>query len=160
MMDFLMWLVIAGTIIFAGLRLWWLYRPGVGQVSWQTPRASQLYVGAGVLFALAMPLVLLTAQYWALLLAIPAIYVLLAFTAVKIDDRGFMANGVFARWQDILKFQQDEKDALILVSTRYSWRKIKLRVPPEKLGEFKKMLAAKGMALSPNLPNLAEESLA
>jgi len=160
MIDFLMWLVIAGTIIFAGLRLWWIYRPGVGQVFWRTQRAKHLYIFAGMLFAVVTPLVFLTAQYWVLLLAIPAIYVLLAFTAVKIDDRGIMANGVFARWQDILKFQHDEQDSLVLVSTRYSWRKIKLRVPTEKLGEFKKMLAAKGMVLSPGMPNLAEESLA
>lgn len=160
MIDFLMWLVIVGTIIFAGLRLWWIYRPSVGQVFWRTPRAKHLYIWAGTLFAIVTPLVLLTAQYWVLLLAIPTIYVLLAFTAVKIDDRAVIANGVFARWQDILKFQHDEKDALILVSTRYSWRKIKLRVPTEKHGEFKKILAAKGMALSSGMPNLAEESLA
>lgn len=160
MIDFLMWLVLAGTIIFSGLRLWWIYRRGMGHLFWRTRHAKQLYMWAGLLFAVVTLVVFLTAQDWVLLLAIPTIYVLLAFTAVKIDDRGIMASGVFARWQDILKFQPDERDSLILVSTRYSWRKIKLRVPPEKLGDFKKMLAAKGMALSPSMPNLAEESRA
>jgi len=155
-----MWLVIAGAIIFTGLRLWWIYRPGVGHLFWRTTRAKHLYMWAGILFATVTLLVFFTAHYWVLLLAIPAVYVLLALTAVKIDDRGMMANAVFARWQDILTFQQEERDSLILVSTRYAWRKIKLRVPAEKLGEFKKMLAAKGMALGTAAPNLAEESLA
>jgi hypothetical protein len=160
MENFLMWLFIAGAIVFAGLRLWWIYRPGVGQVFWQTARAKQLYVAAGAILALVLPLVFLSAQYWLLLLAVPVIYILLAFTAVKIDDRGIMANAVFARWQDIMKLHQDGREPLVLVTTRYSWRKIKLSVPAEKLVEFKKMLAAKGMPLQPSITGLAEESFA
>lgn len=160
MIDFLMWFVLSCTVIFAGLRLWWIYRPGIGQVFWRTSRARHLYIWAGAIFAIVSPLIVLSAQYWALLLTVPTIYVLLAFTAVKIDDRGIMANAVFARWQDIVKLHHDERDSLVLITTRYAWRKIKLQVPSEKLGEFKKMLAAKGMPLNSVVSGFAEESFA
>jgi hypothetical protein len=160
MEDFMLWLFIAGIIVFAGLRLWWIYRPGVGQVFWQTDRAKQLYVWAGTILAIMLPVVFLSAHYWVLLLAVPAIYVLLAFTAVKIDDRGIMANAVFARWQDIVRLHQEGRDSTVMVITRYSWRKIKMNVPQEKLVEFRKMLAAKGMRLQSPVAGLAEESFA
>lgn len=159
MSDFLFWLIVSGMAIFAALRLWWIYRRGVGQVFWQTRHAQKFYMGAAAMLVGIALAIFLSAQYWPLLVAIPAIYVLLAFTAVKVDERGIMANAVFARWQDILRLHHDETGGYIIVTTHYSWRRIKLRVPTEKFNDFKKMLAAKGMALQP-LQEQEEESVA
>jgi hypothetical protein len=160
MNDFLLAVLIFSLTIFAGLRLWWIYRRGLGQLFWQTPRAKHFYVGAAIVFVLAALSLFLNVRSWPLLLTIPAIYVLLAFTAVKVDERGIMANAVFARWQDIVRLHHDEPGGFVLVSTKHSWRKIKLYVPPEKFNAFKKMLAAKGMALSPAQAGRAEEFIA
>ncbi len=160
MNNFLFWSLLIGMTIFVGLRLWWIYRRGIGQLFWQTPRARVYYIAAAAVIVVALVAVMLSSQYWLLLLAIPGIYVLLTFTAVKVDERAIIANAVFARWQDISRLQLDDSGEVLTVATRYAWRRIKLHVPSDKLGEFKKMLAAKGMALNHAAPNRTQESLA
>jgi predicted DNA binding CopG/RHH family protein len=160
MNNFLFWLLLVGMTIFVGLRLWWIYRRGIGQLFWQTPRARLYYIAAAAALIIALVAVVLSLQYWLLLLAIPGIYILLTFTAVKVDERAIIANAVFARWQDISRLQFDDSGEVVTVATRYAWRRIKLHVPPDKLGEFKKMLAAKGMAMNAASPNRAQEPMA
>lgn len=146
--DFLFWSALTGMAIFAGLRLWWIYQRGVGKLFWRTPQARHLYIAAAMILAAVLLAVFLGSKYRLLLAAIPAICFLLSFTAVKVDERGIIANAMMARWQDILWLHYNEQGGYVVVTTRHPWQLIKLHVPPEKFSEFKKMLAAKGMALS------------
>lgn len=146
--DYLFWSALTLVLIFAGLRMWWIYRRGAGQLFWRTPQAPQLYVAAAMMLSAFVVAIFLTTEYRLLLAAIPATYFLLSFTAVKVNESGIMANAMMARWQDIVRLHHNEKGGYIKVTTRHPWQWIKLRVPPEKFHEFRKMLAAKGLGLS------------
>jgi len=160
MNDFLYWLALGALATFASLRVWWIYRRGVGQMFWQTPRARYLYGVAAVVVVLALSSIFIgSSSRWVLLIAIPLVYVLLSFTAVKVDERAIIAKAIIARWPDIARLHYDEKSGDVLVATRRSWQRVKVRVPPERLSEFRKIIAAKGMALSSSAAGQTEETL-
>lgn len=146
--DYLFWSALTVMLIFVGLRLWWIYRRGTGQLRWRTAQAPHLYAAAVTILVALLAAIFFTADYRLLLAAIPAIYILLSFTAVKVNESGIMANAVMARWQDIVRLHYNEKGGYFTITTRHPWQWIKLRVPPDKFHEFRKMLAAKGLALS------------
>jgi hypothetical protein len=146
-LEYLLWILLVGYGYWVTVRLVWLYKSGESHVFWQKPSAKTFHIAAAILF---FAFVLSLSQGFHvgfLLLLLLGEYVLLAAPAVKVSDRGILANIFMARWPDVLRAQKISAGGEIVLVTKHPWQRIRLRAPADKEAAFRKILAAKGVAI-------------
>ncbi len=147
LLGYLFWILLVGYGYLVMVRLMWLYRHVEGHVFWQNANAKTYYIAAAILFfAFALSLSQIF-HAGLLLLLLLGEYVLLAAPAVKMSDRGILANAFMVRWPEIVRAKRMSASGKIVLTTKHSWQRIRLQVPAEKETAFRKILAAKGIAI-------------
>ena len=145
--EYLAWILLVGLCCFVVVRLFWIYQRHRYHLFWKRPGARQYIFVAVLLLCGAFTVVALHGRAVYLLPLAAAIYLLCAFAAVKISERGIFANGLLARWPDITKVQHlpDKKQFLIITNKR--WRRLRFEVPAAFEAQFRKMLALQKIPL-------------
>jgi hypothetical protein len=147
LLGYLFWILLVGYGYLAMVRLVWLYRNVEGHVFWQKANAKTYHIAAAVLF-FAFVLSLSQIFYAGLLLLfLLGEYVLLATPAVKMSDRGILANAFMVRWPEVVQAKRMSASGEIVLATKHPWQRIRLQVPAEKETAFRKILAAKGVVI-------------
>jgi len=146
-LEYLLGILFLGFCYFVVIRLKWLYEKIEGHPFWQKPYAKYYHIVAGVLFFAGSAALLLKFHPAYLLILLFGEYLLIAIPAVKVNERGIMANAFLARWPDILQARQIKATGEIIVLTKQNWQRIRLKVPADKEAAFRKMLAAKGIQI-------------
>ncbi len=146
-LEYLFGILLVGYGYLVTVRLMWLYKSGEGHVFWQKPSAKTYHIAAAILF-FVFTLSLSQGFYIGLLLLLLlGEYVLLAAPAVKVGERGILANIFMVRWPDILHAKRKNASGEFMLVTKHRWQRIRLQVPAEKETAFRKILAAKGIAI-------------
>ncbi len=145
--EYLFGIFLMGYGYLVMVRLIWLYRHVEGHVFWQKAGAKNYHMAAAILF---FTFVLSLSQVFhvgLLLLFILGEYLLLTAPAVKMSDRGILAGGFMVRWPDVVQARRMSASGEIVLGTKHRWQRIRLQVPVEKETAFRKILAAKGIAI-------------
>lgn len=147
--EYLVWILLTGWCCFAAARLYWIYKPHPYHLFWQRPGARQ-YIFIAVLLAFAA-LATIFMRWPAIYLLPPglAFYLLCAFAAVKISERGIFANARMARWLDIVAAQRLPAKNHYLILTNKPWLRLRLETPAALDAQFRKMLALQKIPLLP-----------
>jgi hypothetical protein len=145
--EYLFWILFIGFCNFVAIRLMWLYEQIEGHLFWKKQNAITYYVGATILFLVMAVIILQSFHIIYLLILLLGEYALIAGAVVKVSDRGIMANAFMARWPDIVHAKKISAGREIAIVTNRSWQWMRLQVPSEKETAFRKMLAAKGIAI-------------
>jgi hypothetical protein len=143
----LFWLLLVGYGYLVAVRLIWLYENVAGHVFWQKASAKTYHIAAAILFFIFVLALSQVFHAGFLLLFLLGEYILLAAPAVKVSDRGILANAFMARWPDIVQAKRTSVNSEIALVTKHPWQRIRLRVPADKEAAFRKILAAKGIAI-------------
>ncbi len=146
LLGYLFWIFLVGYGYWVTLRLTWLYEHVEGHVFWQKASAKTYHLTAAILFFIVVLMLSQGFHAGLLLLLLLGEYILIAAPAVKVSDRGVLANVFMARWPDILQAKRACGGEIVLV-TRHPWQRIRLQVPADKEAAFRKILAAKGIAI-------------
>jgi hypothetical protein len=147
LLGYLFWILLVGYGYLVMVRLLWLYRHAEGHVFWQKTNAKTYHIAAAVLlFAFVLSLSQIF-HAGLLLLFLLGEYVLLAAPAVKMGDRGILANAFMVRWPEVVQAKRMRANGEIVLATKHPWQRIRLQVPAEKETAFRKILAAKGIAI-------------
>jgi hypothetical protein len=129
------------------VRLMWLYRNVEGHVFWQKANAKTYHMAAAILFFIFVLSLSQVFHAGLLLLFMLGEYLLLAAPAVKMSDRGILANAFMVRWPEVVQAKRMSASGEIVLTTKHPWQRIRLQVPAEKETAFRKILAAKGIAI-------------
>jgi hypothetical protein len=147
LLGYLFWILLAGYGYLVIVRLMWLYRNSDGHVFWQKANIKTYHIAAAILFFI---FVLSLSQFFhigLLLLFLLGEYVLLAAPVVKMSDRGILANAFMVRWPEVVQAKRLSASGKIVLATKHPWQRIRLQVPAEKETAFRKILAAKSIAI-------------
>jgi hypothetical protein len=147
LLEYLFWILLAGYGYLVTVRLLWLYRHAEGHVFWQKANAKTYHIAAAILlfvFVLSLSQIFHASL---LLLFLLGEYVLLAAPAVKLSDRGILADAFMVRWPEVVRAQRMSASGEIVLATQHPWQRIRLQVPAEKETAFRKILAAKGVTI-------------
>jgi hypothetical protein len=145
--GYLFWILLVGYGYLVMVRLMWLYQHAEGHVFWQKANAKTYHIAAAVLFFVFLSSLSQIFHAGLVLLFFLGEYVLLAAPAVKMSDRGILANAFMVRWPDVVQAQRMSASGEIMLATKHPWQRIRLQVPAEKETAFRKILAAKGIAI-------------
>jgi hypothetical protein len=147
LLGYLFGILLVGYGYLVTVRLMWLYKHNEGHVFWQKANAKTYHIAAAILFFVFVLSLSQIFHAGLLLLFLLGEYVLLAAPAVKMSDRGILANAFMVRWPDVVQAKRIGTSGEIVLSTKHSWQRIHLQVPAEKETAFRKILAAKGVAI-------------
>jgi hypothetical protein len=147
LLGYLLGILLAGYGYLVMVRLIWLYRNREGHVFWQKANAKTYHIAAAVLFFIFVLSLSQIFHAGLLLLFLLGEYILLAAPAVKMSDRGILANAFMLRWPDIVQAKRVSASGQIVLATKHPWLRVRLQVPVEKETAFRKILAAKGIAI-------------
>jgi hypothetical protein len=125
----------------------WLYRNVEGHVFWQKANAKTYHIVAAILFFIFVLSLSQIFHVGLLLLFMLGEYFLLAAPAVKMSDRGILADGFMVRWPDVVQAKRISASGEIVLATKHPWQRIRLQVPADKEAAFRKILAAKRIAI-------------
>jgi len=146
-LEYLFWILFIGYCYFVAMRLKWLYEKAETYPFWQKASAQKYYLAAGVLFFVIALALLQHFHVIFLLILLLGEYVLIASPAVKVGERGIMANALLARWPDVLQAKRMRTSGEVMIVTKHPWLRMCLQVPAEKENAFRKMLAVKGIVI-------------
>ncbi|MGH7598468.1 MAG: hypothetical protein ACREOI_19090 [bacterium] len=147
LLGYLFWILLVGYGYLVMVRLMWLYRHAEGHVFWQKATNKTYHIAAAILlfvFVLSLSQIFHTGL---LLFFLLGEYILLAAPAVKMSDRGILVNAFMVRWPDVVQAKRMSTNGEIMLATKHPWQRIRLQVPAEKEAAFRKILAAKGIAI-------------
>jgi len=147
LLEYLFWILFLGYGYFAAIRFQWLFEKVEGHPFWLKANAKNFHIAAGVLFFAVSLMLLQRFHVIFLLVLLLGEYLLVASPAVKVTERGIMANALMARWPDIVRVQQTKTPGEVLILTKHAWLKLRLQVPPDKAPAFRKILAAKALTI-------------
>ena len=147
LLGYLFWILLAGYGYLVMVRLIWLYRNREGHVFWQKANAKTYHIAAAILFFIFVLSLSQIFHAGLMLLLLLGEYILLAAPAVKMSDRGILANAFMVRWPDIVQAKKMSASGKVMLATKHPWQRIRLQVPAEKETAFRKILAAKGIAI-------------
>lgn len=147
LLGYLFWILLVGYGYLAMVRLMWLYRQVEGHVFWQKANAKTYYIAAAILFFVFVLSLSQIFHAGLLLLFLLGEYVLLAAPAVKMSDRGILANAFMVRWPEVVQAKRMSASGEIVLATKHPWQRMRLQVPADKEAAFRKILAAKGVAI-------------
>jgi hypothetical protein len=146
-LEAIFWILLAGYGYLAAARLIWLYKHVEGHVFWQKANARTYHIAAAILFFVFVLSLSQIFHAGLLLLFILGEYLLIAAPAVKMSDRGILANAFMARWPEVVQAKRISASGEIVLATKHPWQRMRLQVPAEKETAFRKILAAKGFAI-------------
>ncbi|MGH7453944.1 MAG: hypothetical protein ACRENG_21515 [bacterium] len=145
--EYLLWILLVGYGYLVAARLMWLYRNVEGHVFWQKANAKTYHIVAAILFFVFVLSLSQIFHAGLLLLFMLGEYLLVAAPAVKMSDRGILANAFMVRWPDVVQGKKMSVSGEIVLATKHPWQRIRLQVPADKEAAFRKILAAKGVAI-------------
>ncbi|MDZ7290291.1 MAG: hypothetical protein ONB44_08430 [candidate division KSB1 bacterium] len=146
-LEYLFWILFIGYCYFVTMRLLWIFQQGPGEVFWQKPNAKVCHFAAAILFFIGALVLLQNFHVKYLLILLTIEYLLIAGSAVKVSDRGILANAMMARWPEVIRAQSLDASGEVVIVTRHSWQRMRLKVPADKQVAFRKILAAKGFTV-------------
>lgn len=147
LLGYLFWILLVGYGYLVMVRLMWLYRHADGHVFWQRASAKTYHIAAAIWFFVFVLSLSQIFHAGLLLLFLLGEYLLLAAPAVKMSDRGILANAFMVRWPEVVLAKRMSTSGEIVLATKHPWQRIRLQVPVEKETAFRKILAAKGIAI-------------
>ncbi len=148
LLEYLFWILFLGYCYFVAIRLKWLFAKVAGHPFWQKTNAKSYHFAAGVLFFFGAGGLALKFHVSFLLLLLLSEYWLIAYPAVKVNERGIMNNAFLVRWPEVLQARRNKATGEIIILTKHAWQRIHLQVPEDKAAAFRKMLAAKGLQIA------------
>ncbi len=147
LLGYLFWILLVGYGYLVMVRLMWLYKNVEGHVFWQKANTKTYHIAAAILFFIFVLSLSQVFHIGLLLLFMLGEYLLLAAPAVKMSDRGILANAFMVRWPEVVQAKRMSASGEIVLATKHPWQRIRLQVPAEKETAFRKILAAKGIAI-------------
>lgn len=147
LLEYLFWILFLGYSYFVAIRLKWLFEKVVGNPFWQKANAKAYHIAAGGLFFIGAGGLALKFHVSFLLLLLLGEYWLIAYPAVKVNERGIMHNAFLVRWPDVLQAWRSQTTGEIMISAKHAWQRMRLQVPEDQAAAFRKMLAAKGLQI-------------
>ncbi len=147
LLGYLFWILLVGYGYLVMVRLMWLYTNAEGHVFWQKANAKTYHIAAAILFFVFVLSLSQIFHVGLLLLFLLGEYLLLAAPAVKMSDRGILANAFMVRWPEVVLAKRMGSSGEIVLATKHPWQRIRLQVPTDKEAAFRKILAAKGVAI-------------
>ncbi len=147
LLGYLFWILLVGYGYLVMVRLRWLYKHDESHVFWQKANAKTYHIAAAIWFFVFVLSLSQIFHAGLLLLFLLGEYVLLAAPVVKMSDRGMLANAFMVRWPEVVQAKRIGASGEIALATKHPWQRIRLQVPAEKEAAFRKILAAKGIAI-------------
>jgi len=147
LVEYLVWILVVCYGYFVVLRLFWLYRERDKHIVWKRADAG-LYYGLALLnFLTMLSLFLLQSRPVYLLLLLIGTYVFCAVPVVKVNTRGIMMTALLTHWANVVAIRHLSGGQTYAILTRRSWPRLRLRVPVEMEGKWRKMVASKGLRI-------------
>lgn len=147
LVEYLVWILVVCYGYFVVLRLFWLYRERDKHIVWKRADAG-LYYGLALLnFLTMLSFFLLQSRPIYLLLLLIGTYVFCAVPVVKVNARGIMMTALLTQWANVVAIRQLRGGQTYAIHTRRRWPRLRLRVPVEMEGKWRKMVASKGLRI-------------